>query len=138
MEQPRRIGEQWTIGEEQRMLKRLSTGAGPNEIAEELERTIGAIVCRQKHIARKLVRSGKSIEEVSKIVNLSPLIIRQSVDASDRQITKKTDEIKKLASNSAEETLLSVCVEIRNLLRQLINQNKFSHTLNTIPNEHNQ
>lgn len=105
------------------MLKRLSSGAGPNEVAKEFGRTAGAIVARQKHIARKLIRSGKTLEEVATITNLSPKVIRESLDASDTQRVLKEDArtLRKMAGNSADETLLSVAIEIRDLLRQLVN-----------------
>ncbi len=121
--EPARQGQSWTSDEEQHMLKRLSAGVSTKDIAQELGRTIGGIVARQKHIARKLVRSGKTIEEVAMLTNLSPKVIRESLDASDTQRVIKEDArtLRKMAGNSADETLLSVVIEIRDLLRQLVN-----------------
>ena len=121
--QVERQGQPWTPEEEHRMLKRLSSGAGASEVAQEFGRTAGAIVARQTHIARKLARSGKTLEEVATITTLSPNVIRASLNASDTQRVLKEDArtLRKMAENSADETLLSVAIEIRDLLRQLVN-----------------
>jgi DNA-binding NarL/FixJ family response regulator len=120
-----RTGESWTEEEEQYVLKCLTIGAKREDIARKLNRTSGAILARQRHIARKLVRTGKSIEEVAVITTLSPEVVRASLYASDSSRLSKPNSGNPPTPTKVieNETLLSVAIEIRDLLRQLVNSN---------------
>jgi hypothetical protein len=91
------------------------------EIANQHVRSIGAISARQNHIARRLVNSGEfAIEEAARVVRKPVCEIVRSVNVSKKikySITEKHVD--------KEETLLSVMIDVRSLLKQMVaNQNK--------------
>lgn len=116
---PENQGGMWTIEEEQALLDELASPLTIDSIAAKHGRTTGAIHARQNHIARRLVMDeGVSIEEAARRVRNYPSSIQQSLNAAQKALANA--EQRRGAGVKKEESLLSVMVEVRELLKQMV------------------
>jgi hypothetical protein len=131
-EQPERHGKRWEEDEIQYILGRVKQGACPVQIATEVKRTAGGIVSRLKCIAYDKVKEGMSIEDAAILTGLTIDQIDEFIKKRDlvaqireEQKNQPTEPIQKplrpFFLARPEETLLDVAIEIRDLLRQLVN-----------------
>ena len=107
-------GKPWTINDETLLLKKLSNGETISDISIYFKRSEGGIRSRQRELAYRFIEDGKTIKQASEYTKLTIEDIEKSLTL--RNISKKSNEIKK----EKEETLLSVAIEIRELLKQLL------------------
>ena len=123
-------GSVWNEEEETTLLQELALNETVEEIAKKHARSIGAIRARQNHLARRMVlEQGFTVEEAAHRVRTNVHSVQQSLDASKKSLTNAQKrhnyvEVKK------EETPLSVMMEIRDLMRQMVaNQVKIMNSL---------
>ena len=130
VDSPINHGGPWTDEEEAKLLRELGSHMSIREIAEAHHRTVGAVVARQKVIGRRLVLKNKlSLEDAAQRVNLIPSILKQSLDASHVSLTNAQQ--RRDAGVAKEESLLSVMVDIRQLMRQMVaNQERIINMAN--------
>jgi hypothetical protein len=123
-------GGTWTDEEEAKLLRELGTRMAIREIAEAHHRTVGAIAARQKVVGRRLVLKDKlTLEEAAQRVNIAPFILKQSLDASQVSLTNAQE--RRDAGVKKEESLLSIMVDIRQLMRQMVaNQERIINMAN--------
>jgi hypothetical protein len=120
----------WTDDLENDLLQQLGNGMTRQQCAIHFQRTTGSIGGRQMMIARRLVASGKTVEEVSDIVKASVVSIRQSLQAEraakENARNKRADVSTQMTTivqripAVTPDTPLSVLVEIRDLMKQLV------------------
>lgn len=122
-------GGPWTTEEDDRLLKELATTMDIEDIATKHRRTPGAICARQNHIARRMVlQEGRTVEDAARLVRKSPSAIQQSLNAS--QVSNTNAQQRRDAGMRKDESLLSVMVEVRELLKQMVaNQMKLMETI---------
>jgi hypothetical protein len=127
---PANSGKPWTTKDDQALLSLLAASTPIHEIALKFARTSGAIVARQNHIGRQMImQNGLSVEDAAMHVRRTVQELEQSLSAA---VTDKIPPPKPpmKQSNSAEESMLSVMVEIRNLMKQMVaNQVKIMNSL---------
>jgi uncharacterized protein (DUF885 family) len=112
-------GGSWTDAEETILLKRLSTTETIEHIAQAHSRTVGAIRARQNHLARQMImKQGITIEEAARRVRTHPSSVQQSMDALKKTLTNARERSPPVVKQ--EETMLSVMVDIRELMRQMV------------------
>ncbi len=120
MARPANVGKAWKVEDDQSLVNALATSKTISQIADEFGRTNGSIVARQNHLARMFVREeGKTLEEAALITRRTVVEVEQALSASPSS-SRGPPKPKMSVSNSAEETLLSVAIEIRELLRELV------------------
>ena len=78
-------GDPWTSEEEEKLLQLISDGKNILEISNEHDRTPGSIRSRVKHIAIHMVRSGQMIEEVCKVLPITPGSIQRAMSMAPPQ-----------------------------------------------------
>lgn len=129
---PERHGKRWEDDELQYILGRVKQGAWPIQIAAEVKRTTGGIVSRLKCIASDEVKKGMTIEDAATLTGLSidqidefmkkqELVAQIREERKTRPVEPIQKPIRPFFLNKPEETLLDVAIEIRDLLRQLVN-----------------
>lgn len=117
-QRPVNAGRSWKVTDDDALIKILATGTSINDIAEQLNRTPGAIRARQRRIARQLFYGNKrTVEEIVNIVRLSTTEVEAAIERSNRRAPPST------SVSSTEESLLSVAIEIRNILRSMHSHN---------------
>jgi len=123
-------GGPWTDEEESKLMRELAEGIDFHAIVEAHRRTQGAIAARQKVIGRRMVlKENLTLEEAALRVRLHPNQLKQSLDAS--QVAQTNAQQRRDARVKKEESLLSVMVDIRQLLKQMvINQEKIMNMVN--------
>jgi len=116
------------------LVNHLQEGKTLEECAEFFKRTPGGIRSRQLVIARRMVESGRPINEVSDLLRVDMMDIQYSISASERskenvekrrqikEENKKNNQIKitDVFMHVKEETPLSVLKEIRDLMKQVV------------------
>lgn len=117
--QPENHGKPWSYADENLLLKKLSDGENIENISKYFKRTEGGIRSRQRELAWRFVEEGKTIEEASKftyipIEDIEKSLMLRKMAAIAKQTPKK------------EETLLSVVIEIRDLLKELLKKDSTS------------
>lgn len=132
---PERVGKKWEPEEETYMLRRIGEGANYITIASECKRMVGGIRSHVRVVACRLMSEGTPIEKVADITGLTVDDITEAMHLRD--VAKQMKESKPapsrprlkqstlptfIANQSQQETLLSVAMEIRDLLRQLVRQ----------------
>jgi len=108
------VGKKWNINEEKKMLKMLENKKNYNEIANELKRSQKGIKTRIKKIVNNLHEEGKTIEEISEIINLSSDVVNYMIKINTtNQLSKKDDEnIIPLLKEIKESIKLLIKIEI--------------------------
>ncbi len=131
-QEPERHGKRWEEDEIQYVLGRVKQGAWAVQIASEVKRAAGGIVSRLKCIAHDKITEGMSMEDAAILTGLTvteidEFIKQRELVAQIREERKKhpVEPIQKplrpFFLAKPEETLLDVAIEIRDLLRQLVN-----------------
>jgi hypothetical protein len=123
---PERHGKTWLEDEEKYILNRIEKGALINIIADEVYRTTGGVYSHLKEIAYKNIKNGMMIEDASTLTSVSVSELQDFIAKKD--FLQKRKESKGLIQQKLvfplekkdEETLLSVAIEIRDLLKQLL------------------
>lgn len=129
---PERHGKRWEEDEIQYVLGRIKQGKWPIQIATEVKRTPGGIVSRLKEIAYERVKGGMTLEEASSLTSLTVDQIEEHIKKTDlaeqireerktRPAQPKQMPLRPFFLGKPDETILDVVVEIRDLLRQLVN-----------------
>lgn len=114
---PENHGKSWSIDDETLLLKKLSNGESISNISAYFKRTNSGIRSRQRELAYRFIEDGRTIEEASEYTKLTVEDIQKSL--KQRNMSNKINQIKK-EKKEKEETLLSVAIEIRDLLKQLL------------------
>jgi hypothetical protein len=138
---PERHGKRWEDDETQYVLGRVKQGAWHAQIASEVKRTTGGIVSHLKCVAHEGIQGGKSIDEMATLTGLTidqidEFIKKRELVAQIREERKSNPPpplekpIRPFFLNRPEETLLDVAIEIRDLLRQLVNPPVVVPTIN--------
>lgn len=134
---PERHGKKWEDDEIAYILNRVQRNANYITIAGEVKRTPSSIGQQIKNIACKMIDDGKSKEEVSEVTRLTIADIDETLQL--RELSKEMKRIKEtrppppplpkpirpffLARPEDEkENAIELLVEIRNLLRQLVDK----------------
>jgi hypothetical protein len=134
---PERHGKKWEDDEIAYILNRVQRNANYITIAGEVKRTHSSIRQQIKNIACKMIDDGKSKEEVSEVTRLTIADIDETLQL--RELSKEMKRIKEtrppppplpkpirpffLARPEDEkENAIELLVEIRNLLRQLVDK----------------
>ena len=65
-----RIGEKWTIEEEEKFIRLIALGKSIEEIAKEHQRTVGGMKSRIRHMAVNMLKS-KSMKEVCNLLQIT-------------------------------------------------------------------
>jgi hypothetical protein len=121
---PERHGKPWKKDEEEFVLKKIKEKTPIWRIAEDIKRTTTGVYSHLKEIAIKNIDSGMTLEEASEFTSVTIPDIQDYI--TRKEINKKIKTEKGLVQQQLkfplekEETLLSVVVEIRDLLRQLL------------------
>ena len=123
---PERHGKTWLEDEETYILTRIKKGALVNTVADEVHRTTGGVYSHLKEIAYKNIKNGMIIEDASSLTSVSVSELQDFIAKKD--FLHKIKESKGLIQQKVvfplqkkdEETLLSVAIEIRDLLKQLL------------------
>jgi hypothetical protein len=125
---PENQGGLWTAQEETALLEELATTQTIEFIAKMHHRTPGAIRARQNHLARRLIlEEGVSLEEAAMRVRQPVFSIQQTMAASQK--SRNNVQQRKDAGVKKEESLLSVMIDVRELLRQMVaNQAKLMYS----------
>lgn len=135
---PERHGKRWEDDETQYVLGRIKQGAWPAQIASEVKRTTGGIVSRLREIACDSVKNGMSLEDASVLTSLMVDQIEQAIKRRELacefkekrknvQVELKQTTLRPFFLNKPEESVLDVVVEIRDLLRQLVQNQQPQH-----------
>jgi hypothetical protein len=126
---PENQGGLWTAQEETALLEELATTQTIEFIARIHNRTPGAIRARQNHLARRLIlEEGVSLEDAAKRVRQPVFSIEQTMAASQK--SRDNVQQRKDAGAKKEESLLSVMIDVRELLRQMVaNQAKLMNSI---------
>ena len=117
-EYPTKLGEKWTIEEENKLLQELNDNINIKDIAESHKRTLGGIIGRQKTIAYRMYLTGATEDEIIKITKLSNEQISKTIaKKSDKTLTKSTaiSVISPLPIFSLENEI----IEMRNEIKEL-------------------
>lgn len=101
-----RSGQTWTAKEEGWMLMMIDRGHAPEEVAQHFQRTVGAIKSRQRHIAVRLVRGERTVEQAARASRLTVEEVEEALAQCNIAVTPPPPE-----------TLMSVMREVRDLLR---------------------
>lgn len=118
--QPENHGKPWSYDDENLLLKKLGDGETIESISNYFKRTEGGIRSRQRELAFRFVEEGKTLQETSKFTRLSIEDIERSLEL--RKMSLKMNSQK----HEKEVTLLSVAIEIRDLLKELLKKDSNS------------
>lgn len=130
MEKPERHGKKWEKDEEDYILGRIKQGAIPPVIANEVKRTLGAIVSHLRHMACDWIESGTSIEEAVQKTRLSVCEIqdalkRRELEKEMKELSRKQEaSVRSFFLQKPAETELDVLRDIRSLLQQLVSKSE--------------
>jgi hypothetical protein len=122
---PERHGKPWNDTEEKFVLDEIAKKTPIFKIAEDVRRTSGGVYSHLKVVATKYVENGMTLEEASELTGVTIEDIRDHITRVE--IANKSKQTKGLVQQTLnfpiqkEETLLSVAIEIRDLLKQLVN-----------------
>jgi len=123
-EQPQNAGTPWTFELDNEFIELIANGTTNKQCADHFGRTEGSIHARKLHHARSMIRSGKTLEEVSSLMKISVYSIQQSLRASEvslenaKKIRDKPKQTK-ITEVFPPETDLSVLKEIRDALKKI-------------------
>ncbi len=84
-----RIGKPWSYDEIRQLLASIQVGKTHKEIAEEHERTTGAIAARLRALAFDYHAEGRSMDDIKKFTELSEAVIHDAIQKRQYQENKK-------------------------------------------------
>lgn len=94
------MNKRWTRDEEMRLIKDISAGKDFYELADNYNRSSNALELRIKKIIYDNIQVGKTIEQLSRILNMSPQRISNYYDHY-RDINKKNND--KIENNKEDK-----------------------------------
>jgi hypothetical protein len=121
---PERHGKSWSSEEEKFVLDQIQKDNAIWLIAEQVKRTPTGVSSHLKEIAFRNIQGGMLIEDASKLVGISVQDIQEHI--ARKEILLKSKVEKGLSQQQLkfplekDETLLSVAIEIRDLLKELL------------------
>ena len=112
---PENRGKPWSNADESLLLKKISDEETIENISVYFKRTKGGIKSRLRELACRFVDDGKTIEQASEYTTIP-------VEEIEKSIKLRANSSKELVVQNIkkEETLLSVVIEIRDLLKELL------------------
>ncbi len=123
---PERHGKSWSSEEEKFVLEQIQKDVAIWLIADQVKRSSGGVSSHLKEIAYRNIQNGMLIEEASKLVGIPIQDIQEYITRKELLTKIKVD--KGLVQQTLkfpiekEETLLSVAIEIRDLLKEIVNK----------------
>lgn len=125
---PTKAGKRWTDADVEVFKSMLKTGAKPEEIAEKLQRTPTSITARIDHTIVVMAASGSTSEEISAELGvplgyINSYLQFNSKKVEEAKVTSLSKAAKAKPAAAAPEDmakLLPVCLEIRDLLKVLV------------------
>ena len=116
-EYPEKLGEKWTVEEENTLLQELADNINIKDIAQSHKRTYGGIIGRQQTIAYRMYNAGVTEEEIIRITKLTK-------EQLIKTITRKNGKspLKSIAISSIQTPIFSLEKEIfmmRNEIKEL-------------------
>ncbi len=137
---PERVGKKWEIDEEVYVLKRISQGANYMTIASECQRKVGGISSHLHEMACRFIKEGKPMEEVVQITGLLEDDIKDAIQrrqVAERMKAERESMPKETVQKSikafmphlikpkpVQDDMMTVLIEIRDLLKQLVEDKK--------------
>jgi len=121
---PERHGQPWKETEEKFVLEKIREKVPVWKIADDVKRTPTGVYSHLKEIASRNIDSGMTLEEASELTGVTIIDIQEHM--SRKELSQKIRSEKGLVQQELkfpiqkEETLLSVAIEIRDLLKELI------------------
>jgi hypothetical protein len=121
---PERHGQTWKEEEEKFVLEKIKDETAIWKIAEDVKRSPNGVYSHLKEIAVRKMNEGMYIDDASKLTGVSVSDIQEHL--SRKELSQKLKSEKGLVQQplkfpiEKEETLLSVAIEIRDLLKQLV------------------
>jgi hypothetical protein len=120
---PERHGKPWYSEEEKFVLEQIQKDVAIWLIADQVKRTPSGVSSHLKEIAFRNIQGGVLIEDASKLVGIPVQDIQEYIARkellSKNKVEKKLEQQLKFPLEK-EETLLSVAIEIRDLLKDLL------------------
>jgi hypothetical protein len=123
---PAKVGKRWTDEDVEVFKSMLKAGSKPEEIAEKLQRTPKGILARVDHTIVVMAVGGSTVEEISAELSVPVAYINTYLQFNSKKVeeakvatTVKAAKAKPAANDDAAK-LLSICVEIRDLLKVLV------------------
>jgi len=125
---PTKAGKRWTDTDVEVFKSMLKTGAKPEEIAEKLQRTPTSITARIDHTIVVMAASGSTSEEISAELGVPLGYINSYLQFNSKKLEEakvtslsKAAKVKPAAAAPEDMAkLLPVCLEIRDLLKVLV------------------
>jgi hypothetical protein len=119
-EYPPNMGQKWTDQEETLLLEELDKNININIIAQNHNRTLGGIICRQKEIAYKMYFKNYSIEEIIQKTKLDNEIVKQIIERKN----KKNSQIKTFSIENEIVEIKNDIKELKNVIKELVEMMK--------------
>ena len=151
-EKPERHGKPWSVEEEDFVLRRIQERVPKALIAEETKRSCGAIHSHLLVIAHRELGNGMKIDDASRLTNIPTYIIEDYLERKKLQESVKLNRIQRqketaqhfkeeegseqptFPSREKRERLLDVAIEIRDLLKILVENSKSANPLSSFRN----
>lgn len=99
-----RIGQKWTIEEEEKFIGLIGSGKSIEEIAKEHQRTIGAMKIRRGVMAVNMLKS-KSMEEVCDLLQVT----QEDIEFFQKRLENRQN-------NTRQENIIEILNDIRRRL----------------------
>jgi hypothetical protein len=119
-EYPSNVGQKWTDQEEILLLEELDKNININIIAQNHNRMVGGIICRQKEIAYKMYLKNYSIEEIVQKTKLDNESIKQIIERKN----KKNSQIKTFSIENEITEIKNDVKELKNVIKELVEMMK--------------
>lgn len=120
---PTKVGKRWTDEDVEVFKSMLKAGAKPEEIAEKLQRTPTAITSRIDHTIVVMAAAGSTAEEIFVELGIPIGYINSYLQFNSKKVEEaKVATTAKAAKAKPDDIakLLPICVEIRDLLKVLV------------------
>ena len=119
-EYPSNVGLKWFEDEETRLLEELNKNMDIEAIAQNHNRTVGAINSRRKEIAYKMFLKNDSIEEIIEKTKLDEESIKQTIDKRKNNNPKKTETKKPVSLENEIAEMKTDIKELKSTIKDLI------------------
>jgi len=116
-EYPEKLGEKWTVEEENTLLQELADNITIKDIAESHKRTIGGIIGRQKTIAYSMYLAGDNEDEILRITKLNNEKLLKTIAKKSGKTPLKSTTISVIQTPIF--SLENEIIEIRNEIKEL-------------------
>lgn len=118
-------GSKWTIDEDKKLLVEIKNKKSIDEIANEHKRSKGSIEARLRHIARELVKEGRTKDVILKVTGLSQQEYYKAIHNKNSNLYKKNIIINKDDNKTNDsydnsndmKQVIELLIEIRDLLK---------------------